>query len=40
MPVSLLDPRDISNAIIFLCSEEGRYITGVTLPVDAGFCNK
>jgi SDR family mycofactocin-dependent oxidoreductase len=40
MPVSLLDASDISNAIIFLCSEEGRYITGVTLPVDAGFCNK
>ena len=40
MQVSLLDPSDISNAIIFLCSEEGRYITGVTLPVDAGFCNK
>jgi SDR family mycofactocin-dependent oxidoreductase len=40
MPVSLLDARDISNAIIFLCSEQGRYITGVTLPVDAGFCNK
>jgi SDR family mycofactocin-dependent oxidoreductase len=40
MPVSLLDARDISNAIVFLCSDEGRYITGVTLPVDAGFCNK
>jgi SDR family mycofactocin-dependent oxidoreductase len=36
-PVELIDPVDISNAIVFLCSEEGRYITGVTLPVDAGY---
>jgi enoyl-[acyl-carrier-protein] reductase (NADH) len=27
---------DISNAIIFLVSDEGRFITGVTLPIDAG----
>ncbi len=27
---------DISNAILFLASDEARYITGVTLPVDAG----
>jgi SDR family mycofactocin-dependent oxidoreductase len=40
MPIGMLDVSDISNAIIFLCSEQGRYVTGVTLPVDAGFCNK
>lgn len=39
-PVELLDVSDISKAIIFLCSSEGQYITGVTLPVDAGMCNK
>ena len=27
---------DISNAVLFLASDEARYITGVTLPVDAG----
>jgi (+)-trans-carveol dehydrogenase len=27
---------DVSNAVLFLASDEGRYITGVTLPVDAG----
>jgi NAD(P)-dependent dehydrogenase (short-subunit alcohol dehydrogenase family) len=27
---------DISNALLFLASDEARYITGVTLPVDAG----
>ncbi|WP_342661417.1 (-)-trans-carveol dehydrogenase (plasmid) [Rhodococcus ruber] len=36
MPVATLDPVDISNAILFLASDEARYITGVTLPVDAG----
>jgi hypothetical protein len=24
----------------FLVSDEGRYVTGVMLPVDAGFCNR
>lgn len=37
MPVDLLDPVDISNAIAFLVSDEGRYINGTTLAVDAGF---
>lgn len=37
MSIDLIEPRDISNAILFLVSEAGRYVTGVTLPVDAGF---
>jgi SDR family mycofactocin-dependent oxidoreductase len=37
LPVELLEPVDISNAILFLASDEGRYITGVPFPVDAGF---
>jgi NAD(P)-dependent dehydrogenase (short-subunit alcohol dehydrogenase family) len=28
---------DISHALLFLASDEARFITGVTLPVDAGF---
>jgi SDR family mycofactocin-dependent oxidoreductase len=40
LPCELLDPADISNAIIYLASEEGRYVTGTTLPVDAGIVNK
>jgi NAD(P)-dependent dehydrogenase (short-subunit alcohol dehydrogenase family) len=40
MPIDLIQARDISNAIAFLVSDEGRYITGVTLPVDAGFLVK
>jgi (+)-trans-carveol dehydrogenase len=31
-----VEPDDVSNAVLFLASDEGRYITGVTLPVDAG----
>ncbi len=31
-----VEPIDISNAVLFLASDEARYITGITLPVDAG----
>jgi (+)-trans-carveol dehydrogenase len=27
---------DISNAVLWLASDESRYVTGVTLPIDAG----
>ncbi|MCU1691817.1 MAG: Short-chain dehydrogenase/reductase [Frankiales bacterium] len=37
MPVALLEARDISNAVLYLVSDEGRYVTGITLPIDAGF---
>jgi SDR family mycofactocin-dependent oxidoreductase len=36
LPIPWVDPIDISNAVLFLASDEGRYLTGVTLPVDAG----
>jgi (+)-trans-carveol dehydrogenase len=37
LPIPWVQPIDISNAIAFLASDEGRYITGIQLPVDAGF---
>ena len=40
MPVETLDAEDIANAVAWLVSDQARYITGVTLPVDAGFLNK
>ncbi len=40
LPIPWVDPIDISNAVLFLASDEARYITGITLPVDAGFCQK
>jgi (+)-trans-carveol dehydrogenase len=36
LPIPWVEPRDISNAVLFLASDEARYITGVALPVDAG----
>jgi SDR family mycofactocin-dependent oxidoreductase len=40
LPIPWLEPVDISNAVLFLASDEARYITGVPLPVDAGFLVK
>jgi (+)-trans-carveol dehydrogenase len=40
LPVPYLEPVDVSNALLFLASDEGRYITGVALPVDAGYTLK
>ena len=40
LPIPWVQPEDISNAVLFLASDESRYITGVTLPVDAGSCLK
>jgi (+)-trans-carveol dehydrogenase len=40
LPIPWVEPRDISNAVLFLASDEARYITGVTLPVDAGSLAK
>jgi SDR family mycofactocin-dependent oxidoreductase len=40
LPVELLEPVDISHAVLWLASDEARYVTGVTLPVDAGFVNR
>ena len=37
LPVDMVEPVDISNAILWLVSDDARYVTGVTLPVDAGF---
>src|SRR5215208_1539429 len=36
LPVGWVEPVDISNAVLFLASDEARYITGLPLTVDAG----
>lgn len=36
LPIQWVEPVDISNAILWLVSDEARYVTGVQLPVDAG----
>jgi SDR family mycofactocin-dependent oxidoreductase len=40
MPVARIEPVDVSNAIAWLVSDAARYVTGITLPVDAGMVNK
>ena len=29
-------PQDVSNAIAWLVSDEARFVTGITLPIDLG----
>ncbi|MDT7598949.1 MAG: (+)-trans-carveol dehydrogenase, partial [Pseudonocardiales bacterium] len=36
MDLGWVEPRDVSNALLFLASDEARFITGISLPVDAG----
>jgi SDR family mycofactocin-dependent oxidoreductase len=36
MAVPWIEPVDVANAVLFLASDEARYITGVALPVDLG----
>jgi len=40
IPVEAVDPIDISNAILWLVSDEARYVTGTVIPVDAGNINR
>ena len=40
LPIGWVEPEDIANAVLFLASDEARFITGVTLPVDGGSCLK
>ncbi|WP_409332939.1 mycofactocin-coupled SDR family oxidoreductase [Trujillonella humicola] len=40
MPGGPLDPREISDAVLWLVSDEARHVTGVALPVDGGFAIK
>jgi (+)-trans-carveol dehydrogenase len=40
LPIPWVDVADVSNAIVWLASDAARYITGVTLPVDAGNQHK
>jgi len=40
LPIPWVEPADISNAVLWLASDESRYVTGVTLPIDAGLLIK
>jgi len=36
LPLSMLEPGDVTDAVMWLVSDAAKYVTGVTLPVDAG----
>lgn len=40
LPIPWIEPIDVTNALLFLVSDEARYITGVALPIDAGALAK
>ncbi|UUT36097.1 mycofactocin-coupled SDR family oxidoreductase [Microbacterium elymi] len=40
LPIPWVEAVDISNALLWLASDEARYVTGVALPVDAGAAIK
>jgi SDR family mycofactocin-dependent oxidoreductase len=37
LPIDILQPEDIANAVAWLVSDEAKFVTGVALPLDAGF---
>jgi (+)-trans-carveol dehydrogenase len=39
LPVEWLEPESISNAALWLCSDEAKYVTGTSIAVDAGWNN-
>jgi NAD(P)-dependent dehydrogenase (short-subunit alcohol dehydrogenase family) len=40
LDVDMISPADVSNAVVYLASEESRYVTGQQLKVDAGMLNR
>jgi NAD(P)-dependent dehydrogenase (short-subunit alcohol dehydrogenase family) len=40
LPHESMGPEDISATVVWLASDDARYITGVQIPVDFGTCNR
>lgn len=40
MPVPYIEARDVTAAVLWLASEESRYVTGAAIPIDAGMLAK
>jgi NAD(P)-dependent dehydrogenase (short-subunit alcohol dehydrogenase family) len=36
LPVPFVEPSDVTSAVLYLISDGARYVTGTTLPIDAG----
>ncbi|MCV7412031.1 3-ketoacyl-ACP reductase [Mycobacterium florentinum] len=40
LPVPMIEASDVTEAMVYLCGQSGRYVTGISLPVDAGYTVK
>ncbi|MGA9525771.1 MAG: mycofactocin-coupled SDR family oxidoreductase, partial [Myxococcaceae bacterium] len=40
LPVAWVEPEDVANAVLWLASDESRFVTGISIPVDAGLLAK
>ena len=40
LPIPWVDPIDVSNALLYLASDEARYVTGTSMRIDAGYGSK
>jgi NAD(P)-dependent dehydrogenase (short-subunit alcohol dehydrogenase family) len=40
MPVEFIESIDVSNAVIYLASDEARYVTGMQMKIDAGLVGR
>jgi NAD(P)-dependent dehydrogenase (short-subunit alcohol dehydrogenase family) len=36
LPVTFMSPEDVSNAVLYLASDESRYVTATSFAIDAG----
>jgi len=40
LPIPWVQPEDVANAVLWLASEEARYVTGTAIPVEGGMLAK
>lgn len=40
LPVEMMDAVDVANAVLWLASDEARYVTGISVPIDAGYLQR
>ena len=40
LDVMMLEPQDISDAVLWLVSDAAKYVTGIDVPIDAGYLTK
>jgi len=40
LPVPWIEPEAVSHAMVYLASDEAKYVTGIALPIDVGMSNQ